>query len=217
LEILPEGFIQIIHVLPKNQFRHTPSLLGLNYSRLGDAWSLFDRQADYRVDDPLGRDRSVISTVCLTTSRRMASSADHRSAFDKVLATTKQAPDLSVGWQRALLNRSQLSMALTPDPKSAPNCSGRCHPTSGRAGNGSPGGRFGRGAPHRAKVARRATKAGGSVRETHSGICAVAKCSFVLKARLVIVETGPEEAGDAVVHLRSRRLGAQRRPMGRPP
>src|SRR5262245_31157611 len=32
LGIPPEDFFQIIHVLPKSQFRHTPSFLGLNYS-----------------------------------------------------------------------------------------------------------------------------------------------------------------------------------------
>ena len=32
LGIPPEDFFQIIHVLPKGQFRHTPSFLGLNYS-----------------------------------------------------------------------------------------------------------------------------------------------------------------------------------------
>jgi hypothetical protein len=32
LGIPPEDFFQIIHVLPKRQFRHTPSFLGLNYS-----------------------------------------------------------------------------------------------------------------------------------------------------------------------------------------
>ena len=32
LGIPPEDFIQIIHVLPKSQFRHTPSFLRLNYS-----------------------------------------------------------------------------------------------------------------------------------------------------------------------------------------
>ena len=30
--IPPEDFFQIIHILPKSQFRHTPSFLGLNYS-----------------------------------------------------------------------------------------------------------------------------------------------------------------------------------------
>src|SRR5437660_11119790 len=28
----PEDFFQIIHILPRGQFRHTPSFLGLNYS-----------------------------------------------------------------------------------------------------------------------------------------------------------------------------------------
>jgi 4-oxalocrotonate tautomerase len=32
LGIPPEDFFQIIHVLPKSQFRHTPSFLGLHYS-----------------------------------------------------------------------------------------------------------------------------------------------------------------------------------------
>jgi 4-oxalocrotonate tautomerase len=32
LGIPPEDFFQIIHVLPKSQFRHTASFLGLNYS-----------------------------------------------------------------------------------------------------------------------------------------------------------------------------------------
>jgi Tautomerase enzyme len=32
LGIPPEDFYQIIHVLPRGQFRHTPSFLGLNYS-----------------------------------------------------------------------------------------------------------------------------------------------------------------------------------------
>lgn len=32
LGIPPEDFFQIIHVLPRRQFRHTPSFLGLNYS-----------------------------------------------------------------------------------------------------------------------------------------------------------------------------------------
>ena len=32
LDIPPEDFFQIIHVLPRSQFRHTPSFLGLHYS-----------------------------------------------------------------------------------------------------------------------------------------------------------------------------------------
>jgi len=32
LGIPPEDFFQILHVLPRNQFLHTPSFLGLNYS-----------------------------------------------------------------------------------------------------------------------------------------------------------------------------------------
>jgi phenylpyruvate tautomerase PptA (4-oxalocrotonate tautomerase family) len=32
LGIPPEDFFQIFHVLPRNQFLHTPSFLGLNYS-----------------------------------------------------------------------------------------------------------------------------------------------------------------------------------------
>jgi 4-oxalocrotonate tautomerase len=32
LDIPPEDFFQIFHVLPRNQFLHTPSFLGLNYS-----------------------------------------------------------------------------------------------------------------------------------------------------------------------------------------
>ena len=32
LGIPPEDFFQIIHILPKSQFRHTSSFLGLNYS-----------------------------------------------------------------------------------------------------------------------------------------------------------------------------------------
>jgi phenylpyruvate tautomerase PptA (4-oxalocrotonate tautomerase family) len=32
LGIPPEDFFQIFHVLPRNQYRHTPSFLGLNYS-----------------------------------------------------------------------------------------------------------------------------------------------------------------------------------------
>ena len=32
LGIPPEDFFQIVHVLPRSQFRHTPSFLGLNYS-----------------------------------------------------------------------------------------------------------------------------------------------------------------------------------------
>jgi hypothetical protein len=32
LGIPPEDFFQIVHVLPKSQYRHTPSFLGLDYS-----------------------------------------------------------------------------------------------------------------------------------------------------------------------------------------
>ena len=32
LGIPPEDFFQTIHALPRGQFRHTPSFLGLNYS-----------------------------------------------------------------------------------------------------------------------------------------------------------------------------------------
>jgi phenylpyruvate tautomerase PptA (4-oxalocrotonate tautomerase family) len=32
LGVPPEDFFQIIHILPRNQFRHTPSFLGLKYS-----------------------------------------------------------------------------------------------------------------------------------------------------------------------------------------
>src|SRR5215467_10168482 len=32
LKIPPDDFFQIIHELPRNRFRHTPSFLGMNYS-----------------------------------------------------------------------------------------------------------------------------------------------------------------------------------------
>ena len=32
LDIPPEDFFQLIHMLPRNQFRHTPAFLGLTYS-----------------------------------------------------------------------------------------------------------------------------------------------------------------------------------------
>jgi len=32
LKILPDDFFQIIHVLPRNRFLHTPSFLGMKYS-----------------------------------------------------------------------------------------------------------------------------------------------------------------------------------------
>jgi len=32
LGIPPEDFFQVIHVLPRSRFRHTPSFLGLSYS-----------------------------------------------------------------------------------------------------------------------------------------------------------------------------------------
>jgi hypothetical protein len=32
LKVPPEDFFQIIHVLPRNRFLHTPSFLGMNYS-----------------------------------------------------------------------------------------------------------------------------------------------------------------------------------------
>src|SRR4029077_9450817 len=32
LGVPPDDFFQIIHILPRSQFRHTPSFLGLNYS-----------------------------------------------------------------------------------------------------------------------------------------------------------------------------------------
>jgi hypothetical protein len=32
LGVPPEDFFQIVHILPKSQYRHTPSFLGLNYS-----------------------------------------------------------------------------------------------------------------------------------------------------------------------------------------
>jgi len=32
LGVPPDDFFQIIHVLPRSRFRHTPSFLGLNYS-----------------------------------------------------------------------------------------------------------------------------------------------------------------------------------------
>ena len=32
LKIPPDDFFQIIHVLPRNRFLHTPSFLGMNYS-----------------------------------------------------------------------------------------------------------------------------------------------------------------------------------------
>ena len=32
LKVPPDAFFQIIHVLPRNRFLHTPSFLGMNYS-----------------------------------------------------------------------------------------------------------------------------------------------------------------------------------------
>ena len=46
LKIPPDDFYQIIHVLPKNRFLHTPSFLGLKYSDETDTVKSLKNAAD---------------------------------------------------------------------------------------------------------------------------------------------------------------------------
>src|SRR5246500_6004788 len=103
LGIPPEDFFQIVHVLPKSQFRHTPSFLGLNYSDdliVLEITFISGRPKEKRLGLLKALSDAVVSAACISP--------------DDVLITLYETPGENISFGRGLAQRAHIS---DKDPK----------------------------------------------------------------------------------------------------
>ena len=98
LGIPPEDFFQIIHILPKSQFRHTPSFLGLNYSDdliVLEITFISGRPKEKRLGLLKGLNDAVVSAA--------------RISPDDLLITLYETPGENISFGRGLAQRAHVS------------------------------------------------------------------------------------------------------------
>jgi hypothetical protein len=98
LGIPPEDFFQIIHVLPKSQFRHTPSFLGLNYSDdliVLEITFISGRPKEKRLGLLKALNDAVVSAV--------------RISPDDLLITLYETPGENISFGRGLAQRAHIA------------------------------------------------------------------------------------------------------------
>jgi hypothetical protein len=105
LDIPPEDFFQIIHILPRGQFLHTPSFLGLNYS---------DDLIVLEVTFISGRPNEKRLRLLKALNEAVVSAAG--IAPDDLLITLYETPGENISFGRGLAQRARLS---AEDPKAA--------------------------------------------------------------------------------------------------
>jgi hypothetical protein len=98
LGIPPEDFFQIIHVLPKGQFRHTPSFLGLNYS---------DDLIVLEITFISGRPREKRLGLLKALNDAVVSAA--RISPDDLLITLYETPGENISFGRGLAQRAHIA------------------------------------------------------------------------------------------------------------
>src|ERR1700746_2932733 len=99
----PEDFFQIIHVLPKSQFRHTPSFLGLNYSDdliVLEVTFISGRPKEKRLGLLKALNDGVVSAAGISP--------------DDLLITLYETPGENISFGRGLAQRAHIS---DKDPK----------------------------------------------------------------------------------------------------
>ena len=97
LGIPPEDFFQIIHVLPKSQFRHPPSFLGLNYS---------DDLIVLEIRFISGRPKEKRLSLLKALNDAMVSAA--AISPDDLLITLYETPGENISFGRGLAQRSSV-------------------------------------------------------------------------------------------------------------
>ena len=105
LDIPPEDFFQIFHILPRGQFLHTPSFLGLNYS---------DDLIVLEITFISGRPKEKRLRLLKALNEAVVSAAG--IAPDDLLVTLYETPDENISFGRGLAQRAHIS---AEDPKAA--------------------------------------------------------------------------------------------------
>ena len=103
LGIPPEDFFQIIHILPRGQFRHTPSFLGLNYS---------DDLIVLEITFISGRPKQKRLGLLKALNDGVAAAAG--ISPDDLLITLYETPGENISFGRGLAQRAHIS---DKDPK----------------------------------------------------------------------------------------------------
>ena len=98
LGIPPADFFQIIHVLPKSQFRHTPSFLGLNYS---------DYLIVLEITFISGRPKDKRLELLKTLSDEVVAAAE--ISPDDLLITLYETPGENISFGRGLAQRAHVA------------------------------------------------------------------------------------------------------------
>lgn len=98
LDIPPDDFFQIIHVLPRSQFLHTPSFLGLTYS---------DDLILLEVTFIAGRTKEMRLGLLNALNYEVAEAADIH--FDDLFIALYEIPGENVSFGRGLAQRARLS------------------------------------------------------------------------------------------------------------
>jgi phenylpyruvate tautomerase PptA (4-oxalocrotonate tautomerase family) len=98
LGIPPEDFFQIIHVLPRRQFPHTPSFLGLKYSDdliLLEITFISGRSREKRLELLKALNDEVVATAGIST--------------DDLMITLYEVPGENISFGRGLAQRAHIS------------------------------------------------------------------------------------------------------------
>jgi hypothetical protein len=98
LGIPPEDFFQVIHVLPHGQFRHTPSVLGLNYS---------DELIILEITFISGRPREKRLALLKALNDGVVDAAG--ISPDDLLITLYETPGENISFGRGLAQRAHIS------------------------------------------------------------------------------------------------------------
>ena len=98
LGIPPEDFFQIIHVLPKSQFRHTPSFLGLKYS---------DDLIVLEITFISGRPKEKRLGLLKALNDEVVAAAG--ISLDDLLITLYETPGENISFGRGLAQRAHIS------------------------------------------------------------------------------------------------------------
>ena len=98
LGIPPEDFFQIIHILPRSQFRHTPSFLGLRYSDdliLLEITFISGRPREKRLGLLQALNDSVVAATGISP--------------DDLMTTLYETPGENISFGRGLAQRAHIS------------------------------------------------------------------------------------------------------------
>jgi hypothetical protein len=100
LGIPPEDFFQIIHLLPRSQFLHTPSFLGLNYSDdliLLEITFISGRSREQRLKLLKALNHAVVSAAGISP--------------DDLVIMLNETPGENISFGRGLAQRAHISAA----------------------------------------------------------------------------------------------------------